>query len=633
VTFVNSQDAKELVKQAVDIVDLVGGYLQLRRQGRGYVGLCPWHDDTRPSMQVNPDRQSFKCWVCDIGGDVFSFTMKMENVEFREALEMLADRAGVSLAPAQSGPAAVPGSAGDKKTLFAALAWAEERYHRALLDSAEGEVARRYLGERGISPESIARFRLGFSPSGWDWLLRQGPQAGFSAAVLERVNLITPRKNGEGWYDQFRGRVMFPIRDVRSRTVAFGGRVLPELAVAETRDDYRPAKYVNSTETPVYSKSHELYALDRARDAIQRLQQVIVMEGYTDVITAHQNGVENAVAACGTAMGEGHLKLLRRFTDSVALVLDGDEAGRKRAGELLELFVASPIDLRILTLPGQLDPCDFISSHGSDAFRELLQRAPDALEHKLQSVTSGMMLSADNTHGVAKAVELVLDTLARVRSAIGEATSDSIVREQGILGRLSRRFHLPEEGLRTRLADLRRGAAKGSQRPLRVQDEVADDSARPSLSPWEREALELMLTGPAMAATLAEELDEVDFASDDARELLCLVRQLADERGNRADDAGGPTFERLMLVANDERLKNLLVELDEQGLGRSTADPDVRRNDLLAARARKQSEASQRQQIDQLRRGDYHAGAEDRAVAALFEARKRREAGPLSTEG
>jgi DNA primase len=633
VTLTGSDDAKELVRQAVDIVDLVGSYLQLRRQGRGYVGLCPWHDDTRPSMQVNADRQSFKCWVCDIGGDVFSFVMKMENIEFREALEMLADRAGVSLTPSKSGPAAAPGSPGDKKTLFAALAWAEERYHRALLDSAEGEVARRYLAERGISAESVARFRLGFSPSGWDWLLRQGPQAGFSPAVLERVNLITPRKNGEGWYDQFRGRVMFPIRDVRSRPVAFGGRVLPELAAAETRDDYRPAKYVNSSETPVYSKSHELYALDRARDAVQRCGQVIVMEGYTDVIAAHQAGIENAVAACGTAMGEGHLKLLRRFTDSIALVLDGDEAGRKRASELLELFVASPIDLRILTLPGQLDPCDFISSHGCDAFRELLHRAPDALEHKLQSVTSGMMLSADNTHGVAQAVEQVLGTLARVRSALGEATSGSIVREQGILSRLSRRFHLPEEGLRTRLADLRRGASASPQRPLRTPSEVASEPSRPALSPWEREALELMLTGPGMAATLAEELDEVDFASDHAREVLCLVRRLADEWRDRGDESAGPTFGRLMLVADDERLKNLLVELDEQGLGRSAADPDVRRRDLLAARARKQLEADQRQQIDQLRRGEYPASAEDQAVAALFNARKRREAGPLSTEG
>ncbi|MGL4511618.1 MAG: DNA primase [Lacipirellulaceae bacterium] len=632
-SFTGSQDAKELVRQAIDIVDLVGSYLQLRRQGRGYVGLCPWHDDSRPSMQVNPDRQSFKCWVCDIGGDVFSFTMKMENVEFREALEMLADRAGVVLEAAVAGPDAAPGSAGDKKTLFAALAWAEDRYHRCLLESAEGSVARKYLAERGISDDSVARFRIGFSPTGWDWLLRQGPQAGFSPAVLERVNLITPRKGGEGWYDQFRARLMFPIRDVRSRPVAFGGRVLPELAAAETRDDYRPAKYVNSTETPVYSKSHALYALDRARDAIQQSGQAIVMEGYTDVIVAHQNGVENAVAACGTAMGEGHLKLLRRFTDSIALVLDGDEAGRKRAGELLELFVSSPVDLRILTLPGGLDPCDFISSHGGDAFRESLTRAPDALEHKLQSVTSGMMLSADNTHEVARAVEQVLGTLARVRSALGEASSTSLVREQGILGRLSRRFHLPEEGLRTRLADLRRGAPLKPLVPLRDADTTDDEPTGPPLSAWEREALELMLTGPAMAATLAERLDEVDFASDEARQLLCLVRDLADQWRDRSEESEGPTFARLMLATEDERLKNQIVELDEQGRGRWAADPHVRFRDLLGARTRKHDEVTQRHQVDQLRRKELSAGAEDEAVAALFAARKHRETGPLSTDG
>ena len=180
------QDAKEQVRQAIDIVDLVGGYMALRRQGRGYVGLCPWHDDSRPSFQVNPDRQSFKCWVCDIGGDVFSFVMKAENLEFREALELLAERAGVSLAPVAR-PADGAENPFDRRNLLRAMAWAEDQFHQCLLRGPAAEPARRYLADRGINDASIAAFHVGFSPNEWDWMLKRGAAANWTPDVLERV--------------------------------------------------------------------------------------------------------------------------------------------------------------------------------------------------------------------------------------------------------------------------------------------------------------------------------------------------------------------------------------------------------------------------------------------------------------
>ena len=652
-SFSSSQDAKEQVRQATDIVDLVGSYLQLRRQGRGYVGLCPWHPDSRPSMQVNPERQSFKCWVCDIGGDVFSFVMKIDGLEFREALELLADRAGISLAPTHQGPKAEPGSPGDKKTLYAALAWAEQLYHRCLLESPEGDVARRYLAERGVSADSIARFQIGFAPTGWDWLLKQAPAANFSPAVLDRVNLIASRKSNEGWYDQFRGRLMFPIRDVRSRPVAFGGRVLPEIAAAETRADYKPAKYVNSSETPVYSKSHTLYALDLARDAIQKRQEIVVMEGYTDVLAAHQAGVQNVVAACGTAMGEGHLKLIRRFTDRLVLVLDGDEAGRRRASELLELFIASPIDLRILTLPDGLDPCDFIASHGSDKFDELLTAAPDALEHKLQTVTQGMVLSADNTHAASQAIEQMLGTLAKTQPALGEASSAMMLREQNVLGRLSRHFQLPEAGLRTRLNDLRRGnrqktltrftpisetedgvtasdvAHEGSYEDARESGAPASETPIvlrvADLTAWDREALELILTGDELAQKIVNELGEIDFETLAAREIFSLFREVAEE--------GEATYESMMLACKNEMQKSFLVTLDASGTERSVSDSTRRFNDLLLARSRRLESVERGRQVSALRSGEVADSEADAALAALFASRKSRETGSRSTEG
>ncbi|MEA1952179.1 MAG: CHC2 zinc finger domain-containing protein, partial [Planctomycetota bacterium] len=293
-----SLDVKEQVRQAVDIVDLVGHYIQLRRQGRGYVGLCPWHDDSRPSLQVNPERQSFKCWVCDIGGDVFSFTMQMEGVSFREALEILAERAGIELKARPAPRPGTPEAAGDKQTLYKAMAWAESLYHKYLLESPDAEPARRYLVERGITAESIEKFHIGFAPDRWEWILSvaepgqskqsQSNPHSARAKVLEAVGLLG-RREGGGTYDRFRGRVLFSIRDTQNRPVGLGGRVLPEFA------DEKAAKYYNTTDTPLFSKSHLLYGLDVARQYIHKKfdDTALVMEGYTDCIMAHQYGFEN----------------------------------------------------------------------------------------------------------------------------------------------------------------------------------------------------------------------------------------------------------------------------------------------------------------------------------------------------
>ncbi len=621
-----SQETKEQIRQAVDIVDLVGGYLQLRPQGRGYVGFCPWHDDTRPSLQVNPERQSFKCWVCDIGGDIFSFLMRIEGIEFREALEMLADRVGISLQDTPQGPRPAPGTPGDKKTLFAAMAWAEAQYHLNLSNSPQSDIVKQYLAERNISQESIDRFRIGFAPTGWDWLLSKAQSAGFSPAVLERVNLIALSQSRGSWYDQFRGRLIFPIRDVRSRPVALGGRVLPQLAEAEENSNYTPAKYVNTSETPIYSKSNTLYALDLARETIQKENQIVVVEGYTDVVAAHQHGITNAVAACGTAMGMGQLNLLRRFTDRVALVLDGDEAGRKRASELLELFISSPVDLRILTLPDGLDPCDFISSQGADRFKQMLAKAPDALEHKLQSVTLGMELSADNTHAASQAVEQLLATLAKLRPSLGDVSSETVLREQSVLGRLARHFRLPEERLRTRLAELRSSAkskplfsSSNNEEPTPSKLQLSD------LSAWDREALELLVTDPQAAESLLSQIGEVDFQSVLAQRIFSYCRQSAEE--------GLLTPDKLLAGVENEQLKSLLIQLDESARERAGSDLQLRIKDLLQHRDDRNEVAERGEQITAIRKGELNHDEADEAVIALFASRKRRESGPLSTDG
>ncbi|HYW81347.1 MAG TPA: DNA primase, partial [Thermoguttaceae bacterium] len=423
-------DDKERIRQAVDIVDLVGSHLQLRRQGRNYVALCPWHDDSRPSLQVNPERQSFKCWVCDIGGDIFSFVMQMEGVEFREAMQMLADRAGITLGqgpghgrassqnvPGQGGmPAPVGGER--KRTLYKAMAWAEQLYHRCLLESPDAQPARDYLQQRGITAESIEQFNLGFAPNHRDWLIGQIKGSAERMKILETIGLIARSQDGGQFYERFRGRVLFSIRDTQNRAVGVGGRVLPESGATS------PAKYINSPETPLFSKSNLLHGHDIARHAMRKTKTALVMEGYTDCIVAHQYGFTDAVAVLGTALNahagrpgrhyaENHIKILKRFVDRIVLVLDGDEAGQRRANEVLELFVAAQVDLRILTLPEGTDPCDFLQQNGAEAFRKLLdEQAVDALDHAFRSVTRGIDLQRD-VHGASQALDRLVSIVAK----------------------------------------------------------------------------------------------------------------------------------------------------------------------------------------------------------------------------
>jgi DNA primase len=602
VSFGSSSDVKEQVRQAIDIVDLVGSYVQLRRQGRGYVALCPWHDDTRPSLQVNPERQSFKCWVCDIGGDVFSFLMKMEGVEFREALDMLAERAGVPLErirPAAAASAAASGTL-DKQTLYKAAAWVEQKYHECLLGSPEAEPARRYLQERGITPQSIKRFHLGFSPPGRDWILQQAGGDASRARVLEAIGVLARPSGGGELYDRFRGRLLFSIRDVQGRPVGLGGRILPEekgdrvpsgchlperpatnqgsvpepriagVAQMGTVPFFQHAKYLNSTETPLFTKNRLLYGLDVARDAVRKGRVALVMEGYTDVIVAHQYGFDHAVAVLGTALGENHVRILKRFADRIVLVLDGDEAGQKRTNEVLELFIAQQVDLDVLTLPDGLDPCDLLLQRGSEALAELLAgRTVDALEHAFQAATRGVDLDRD-VHAATQALERLVGVVAKAPRLRPDTTRDDRLREAKFLQRLATLFRVDEAEVRQRLTTLRRGRRQPSPSGHAESPEAA--LARPPgdpLDPTEREMLELLLLYPEQWPAARGHVPPERFAAGVCRQLY--------ETGCRLLDAGrAPTFDRLMLELDDAAMKSLLVDLDEAGRakgGRRNADP------------------------------------------------------------
>ncbi len=559
-------DLKERVRDAVDIVDVVGSYITLRRGGKAMVGLCPWHDDSRPSLQVNADRQTFRCWVCNVGGDVFNFLMRMEKLEFREALEQLADRAGITIPKGRGGLAA-----DDKAALWKALGWAADRFRDCLRSAAEAAPARDYLAGRGLTAETIDRFQLGFAPQSWDWLQRQASAAGIAASDLLRAGLAIERQDRSGQYDRFRGRVMFPIRDPMGRCVAFGGRVLPG-------PDADPAKYINSPETPLFSKSSMLYGLDSAREAMSKSRRAIVVEGYTDCLAARQAGINDVVAVLGTALGERHAKLLRRYADRIVLVLDGDDAGRRRANEILDVLLAEPIDVRIARLPSGVDPCEFVLERGRAAFESLVDAAGDPLEYRMDEALAGLAPDAGDDAALAS-VESVLKALAAVSPRSPLSPSQRRLREDQVLGRLSRRFGLSRDVLRGRLLDLR--SQSGSFASDR--DDDARTAPLPRLPAWDQEVIEVLVGVPDSAGLIVRQVGAAGLESREARAVL--------EAAERLHHEGRPVaLSALLLELADPSLQSLLVAVDETSAARGPIDAQERMHHLEDALRRRSAE-------------------------------------------
>jgi len=581
-------DAKERIRQAVNIVDLVGSYQSdIRRQGQNFVCRCPWHDDRSPSLTINSSRQSWKCWVCNIGGDIFSWVMRKENCTFREALEMLAERANIQLTTKPVAPVQ-PGSPSDKKTLFEAMAWAERLFHECLREADVGAPARKYLEERGISSDSIAKFKIGFSPLEWTWLLDRARHSQYSPEVLEACGLCPKSQQTGKQFDMFRGRVLFPIRDPQGRTIAFGGRVLPE-----TESQLR-GKYVNTAETRLFSKSEHLYAIDVAKDTVTKSRNITVVEGYTDVVMAHQFGVTDVVAVLGTALGPRHVRNLKRFADRITLVLDGDAAGQRRTNEVLEYFVAAQVDLRILTLPEQLDPCEFFLERGPEAWQQLIGTAVDALEHKIRSVTQGVDLVRD-VHAANQALEEIVHTLAHAPADPLGTPESGRLREQQIIARIAREFRVGEQDIRERLKELRGRIAKPASalpNEAHVDDTIPLPVSAASLDPRERELLELLAIHPELAPTALQELSSDDLPSQAAREIFSVYRQL--------EEAGRDLAFPVVLGELEEHLKGLLVEIDDRAARKESKAMQDAPTRLRAAIDRLRSHETDREHREKL---------------------------------
>lgn len=382
---------KERVREASDIVRIVGESVGLRPKGREYVGLCPFHDDHTPSMYVVPSKQIFNCFVCGAAGDVFSFVMRMHKMEFPEALRFLAERAGITLQRKQ--PDGSPRSA-----LLKACAFARD-FFRTLLEHPEhGVAARGIIHRRGIAPEMVSQFQIGAAADRWDGLLLKLQSRQMSTDAFVEAGLLKRRESNDGVYDALRNRLIFPIHDSIGNVIAFGGRRI--------NDDDEP-KYINSPETRLFSKSETLYAFHHAARSIQAKRTAIVTEGYTDVIACHQAGVTNVVATLGTALTRGHARLLRRHCDRVVLLFDGDDAGRRAADRAVEVFFAEPIDVDIVTLSkftDAKDPDELLKrENGREVFERAIASATGLLEYRFARLRE--QLAGAGIAALSKAVE------------------------------------------------------------------------------------------------------------------------------------------------------------------------------------------------------------------------------------
>jgi DNA primase len=367
-----SQDFIESVRNAGDISHLVADYVPLKRAGARLKGLCPFHEEKTPSFSVDPERQLFYCFGCQAGGDIFKFVQLYESLNFPESVEFLAKRWGIKLPErgrrTDEGPA---------ERVLAMNREAREFFAATLFDREGGPVCRRYLKSRGIDGELAKKLQLGYAPDSWEALRNHLGSRGYKADEIMKGGLTLPRKSGSGQYDRFRGRLIFPIQDVQGRTVAFGGRVI---------GDAEP-KYINSPETPAYTKGEHLYGLDMAREAIRKKDFVIVVEGYLDAAALIKAGIENVVASCGTAFTVQQARLLQRYTNKVLFSYDGDAAGASATERSLDLLLSRGFDVRIVELPGGLDPDDYINKEGAEAYGKLVDEAPEYLEFIIRRET------------------------------------------------------------------------------------------------------------------------------------------------------------------------------------------------------------------------------------------------------
>jgi DNA primase len=471
------------VKQQADIVRVIGEYVSLRKSGQNFVGLCPFHSEKSPSFAVHPVKQIYHCFGCGVGGDVFKFIMEVDKLAFPEAVRVVAEKCGIPVPQARERSPEERQANQQRSALVEMHSKAAAFFARHLMTTPEGKAARAYLADRGLNDEAIARFGLGYAPSGGDALVRQLKQK-YSEKLIETSGLVSRDANGRP-FDRFRRRIMFPIANESGKIVAFGGRAL---------GDDMP-KYLNSSETPIYSKSALLYHLDRAKEPIRRAGFAVLVEGYMDTIAVALAGAGNVVASCGTSLTETQVKLLSRFTKQIVVNYDPDNAGQAATERSLALLLEQDFDTRVLALPSvdgkPADPDSFIRKKGADAYRDLLAKAPPFLDYL---ISRARQMDLTTAQGKLAAVNFLMPHVQRI--------ANPLLRSEWAT-RISQQLRVEEPVLREAL----RKAAAERKGEVKTKPELLSRSARPA----ERRLVQMLIDADEFRARLAKDLSKEDL--------------------------------------------------------------------------------------------------------------------------
>lgn len=424
-----SAATKEQIRAANDIVDVIGGYIPLKRAGANFIGLCPFHKEKTPSFNVSPQRQFFHCFGCHKGGDVFAFVREYENIDFMDAVRRLADRARIPLE--MESPDGQPQARHLKDQLLLIHEQITQRWQTALAGDPAAQVARDYLAKRGVTAEAVQLFRLGFAPDLWDDTVNWAKSKHFEAAAVEQAGLILRKEGSDHYYDRFRGRLIFPICDEQGRVIGFSGRVLS--------GDEKTAKYVNSPESPIFTKGRVMFGLDKSKRAILDARRAVVCEGQLDLISCFMAGVKNIVAPQGTALTADHARILKRYAEEVVLCFDSDNAGQNAAVRSLDSLLAAGLAVRVASIPAPHDPDSYIQEFGGPAFGEIIQKARGFFDYYLDRLCGSNDLASDRgrravVQAMSEAVHktgnaVLLDTYAQ-KTALRLAVSAEAVREE-----------------------------------------------------------------------------------------------------------------------------------------------------------------------------------------------------------
>ncbi len=538
-----SEELLDQIRDANDVVDLISEYVPLKKRGKNFVGLCPFHTEKAPSFTVTPDKQIFYCFGCGEGGNVISFLMKHEKLSFPEAVKVLAKRASIPLPQ---------DSFDDKRAkqldkLYYANQVADEFFHKNLYREKPGKVARQYLKKRGFEPETQKLFSLGFASAEWEGLIRYAKTKGIEPEVLSLAGLAAPRTEATGFYDRFRNRITFPIFNLSGKIVGFGGRVL---------DDKDEPKYLNSPETPIYHKGKILYGLNFSKDEIRQQKSAILVEGNVDLITLYQAGIKNVVASSGTAFTQNQARLLSRYAEKVFLFFDADTAGQSATFRSVDLLFSEGLEVFVVSLKPGEDPDSFLRKFGVDAVREKIKKADSFIDFKYES------LGQDFENLSLRQQEKVISDLAQTA---GKITDE--IRKNLFIKKIAQTFKMDEAPI-MKLAGRKRTSAV--RRPPSAASEAKTDLRLSREEEIERGLLRILMEDKKLLKLTTGKLNPEDFSTSEHREIFQLIG--AQKKTSPAS---------LLDKAEKEKTKDLILQIAGMDLG--PAEFSVQLTDHLIA--------------------------------------------------